>query len=132
MKQSQAERVADAETIVRACQERWAAAFAQMDSAELVLLYARDAIFSGLARELFQGREGVRAYFDRLFPAQSAKVEFSDVVVTSPSAAVIALAASATFTIGTNEPLRVRLTQTLVLTDGRWEILSHHASRRSV
>jgi uncharacterized protein (TIGR02246 family) len=120
-----------AAAIARTSLDRWATAFARMDPAALIELYADDAIFSGSSPQLYRGRDGVRAYFENLFPLSNAKVAFEDIVAVSPFPSVIALAVAATFTLGPGEPRRVRLTQTLILGRGQWEILTHHASRQS-
>jgi uncharacterized protein (TIGR02246 family) len=103
-----------------------------MDAGALAAMYTREAVFLGKGAQVYRGRDGVQAYFNALFPRKSAGVEFDAIIAVPLGADVLTLAASATFDLGGDAPRRLRLTQTLLRVEGRWDIASHHAAPAAV
>jgi ketosteroid isomerase-like protein len=77
--------------------EKWAAAFNELDASALASLYSKNALFFGLNPTLYQGKDGVAAYFDALPRWKSPTVEFTDVITAPVGSEVINVAGTASF-----------------------------------
>jgi hypothetical protein len=108
----------------------WATAFAENSPAAMALLYQDDCMFYGSKAELFLGSEGAMRYFCGLTPRRHRKVIFSDVSASYAGSNAVAVAATAQFVVADTQPFAARWTQTWVLEEGRWLVLSHHASQK--
>ena len=111
--------------------EKWSAAFKTLDAKALASLYSRSALFFGSNPSLYRGNDGVAAYFEALPRWSSPAVQFTDVVAAPAGSDLINVAATASFFIGEETPLSVRLTWVVVREDGDWKIVSHHVSSRT-
>lgn len=108
---------------------RWGAAFHTLDADALSSLYSRHALFFGSNPNLYQGREGVAAYFVGLPRWSAPTVQFTDVVTSQASSDVIGIAATATFVVAEDRaPLVVKLTWVIIREDDEWKIVNHHVS----
>ncbi len=121
-----------ADDIVSGIMEKWAAAFNTLDAKTLASLYSKDAFFFGSNPTLYQGRDGVAAYFDALPRWKSPTVQFTDVRAAPVGADVINAAATASFFLDEDAtPLSVKLTWVIIRDDGGWKIVSHHVSSKT-
>src|SRR6266702_8399285 len=112
-----------ADDIVSGIMEKWAAAFNTLDAKTLASLYSKDAFFFGSNPTLYQGRDGVAAYFDALPRWKSPTVQFTDVRAAPVGADVINAAATASFFLDEDAtPLSVKLTWVIIRDDGGWKI----------
>jgi uncharacterized protein (TIGR02246 family) len=117
---------------VSAIMEKWGAAFNKLDAKTLASLYSKNALFFGSNPTLYQGRDGVAAYFDGLPRWKSPAVQFTDVKTATVGSDVINVAATASFFLdGAAESLAVKLTWVIVREDGDWKIVSHHVSSKT-
>jgi hypothetical protein len=106
----------------------WASAFAENSPAAMALLYQEGSMLYGSKVELFQGIEGAMRYFSGLAPRRSRAVQFTEVTASFAGASVVAIAATASFSMSDAPPLVTRFTQTWVKSSDEWRVLSHHAS----
>jgi ketosteroid isomerase-like protein len=105
----------------------WKRAFEERNVEGLVALYADECFLFGGKPPLFAGLDDIRAYFDGL-PAARLLVEFEEQSIWQVAATVIATAGFVAFRRVDGPISRYRITLTLVLADGAWKIVSHHAS----
>ncbi len=118
----------DAHTVSRQTLDSWADCFSRRDPEAMASLYTDQALFFGSKPVLFQGRRGVQEYFASLSPRRKNSVRVDEIVAVALADDAIALAASAHFQVDDNNPVVMRLSQTLKRVGIRWLVASHHAS----
>lgn len=113
--------------------DRWAAAFATLDGARSVAVYADDArLWGTIAQEPNVGHAAIRAYFDS--GRQRAKARH--VVIGDHATRVYGTTAVSSGRYdfhsvlhdGASTVRRARFSMTFVQRDGRWQIVDHHSS----
>ena len=109
---------------------RWADTFSKFDPEAQASLYSKHALFFGSNPTLYQGRDGVAAYFKGLPKWGSRAVRFTDVSTTQINPELINFAAIASFDVDGAPKLSVKITWVIVREDGDWKIASHHVSSR--
>ncbi len=118
---------------VEAVITQWAEAFATLDGAKSVAVYADDArLWGTIAQEPAVGHDAIRAYFDS--GRQRAKARH--VVIGAHATRVYGTTAVSSGRYdfhsvlhdGTSTVRRARFSLTFVQRDGRWQIVDHHSS----
>jgi ketosteroid isomerase-like protein len=118
--------------IVSGIMAKWAAAFSRMDAKALSSLYSRNVFFFGSNPNLYQGNDGVQAYFEGLPRWSSPSVQFTDVKTAQATSDLINVAGTASFAVEkAAEPLVVKITWVIVREEGDWKIVSHHVSSKT-
>lgn len=110
---------------------RWAACFSKFDAEAQASLYSKHALFFGSNPTLYQGRDGVTAYFKGLPKWNSRAVRFTDVSTAQVGPDLINLAGTASFDVDGAPKLTVKITWVIVREDGDWKIVSHHVSSKA-
>ncbi|PAL24198.1 SgcJ/EcaC family oxidoreductase [Sphingopyxis sp. GW247-27LB] len=106
----------------------WQHAFHEQDVDALVDLYTAEALFLGSQPTLLRGSEGIHDYFTAVFASGELRVTFENLEVEHVADDVFILAVRAIFSSPSRGELEMRLTQTLLLRNGRWRIACHHVS----
>ena len=119
-----------ADDIASDIMSRWADTFSQFDPEAQASLYSKHALFYGSNPTLYQGREGVRAYFNGLPKWNSRAVRFTDVSTAQVNPDIVNMAATASFDVDGAAKLTVKITWVIVREDGDWKIVSHHVSSK--
>ena len=109
---------------------RWADTFSKFDPEAQASLYSKHALFFGSNPTLYQGRDGVAAYFKGLPKWNSRAVRFADVSTVQVNPELINLAAIAWFDVDGAPKLSVKITWVIAREDGDWKIVSHHVSSK--
>jgi uncharacterized protein (TIGR02246 family) len=122
----------EADAIVSAIIAKWCAGFAMLDAAALSSLYAKNAFFFGSNPKLFRGREGVADYVNGLPRWRKPSALFSEVQAAHAGPALINMGATITFDLAGERPdLTVKMSWVIILEDGDWKIVNHHASAKT-
>ena len=109
---------------------RWADTFSQFDPEAQASLYSKHALFFGSNPTLYQGRDGVAAYFKGLPKWNSRAVRFTDVSTVQVNPELINFAGIAWFDVDGAARLSVKITWVIAREDGDWKIVSHHVSSK--
>ena len=109
---------------------RWADTFSKFDPEAQASLYSKHALFFGSNPTLYQGRDGVTAYFKGLPKWNSRAVRFTDVRTAQVSPEIINFAATASFDVDGAPKLSVKITWVIAREDGDWKIVNHHVSSK--
>jgi ketosteroid isomerase-like protein len=120
----------DAADIASDIMSRWADTFSKFDPEVQASLYSKHALFFGSNPTLYQGRDGVAAYFRGLPKWNSRAVRFTDVSTAQVNPELINFAAVAWFEVDGAPKLSVKLTWVMAREEGDWKIISHHVSSR--
>jgi ketosteroid isomerase-like protein len=120
----------DAADIASDIMSRWADTFSKFDPEAQASLYSKHALFFGSNPTLYQGRDGVAAYFRGLPKWNSRGVRFTEVSTAQVNPELINFAATAWFEVDGAPKLSVKLTWVIAREDGDWKIVSHHVSSR--
>ncbi len=120
-----------ADDIASDIMSRWAECFSKFDAETQASLYSRQAFFFGSNPTLYQGRDGVTAYFKGLPKWNSRAVRFTDVSTAQVNPELINFAAIALFDVDGAPKLSVKITWVIAREDGDWKIVSHHVSSRT-
>jgi uncharacterized protein (TIGR02246 family) len=120
----------DAADIASDIMSRWADTFSKFDPEAQASLYSKHALFFGSNPTLYQGRDGVAAYFRGLPKWNSRGVRFTDISTAQVNPELINFAATAWFEVDGAPKLSVKLTWVMAREDGDWKIISHHVSSR--
>lgn len=119
-----------ADDIASDIMSRWADTFSKFDPEAQASLYSKHALFFGSNPTLYQGRDGVAAYFKGLPKWNSRAVRFTDVSAVQVNPDLVNTAATASFDVDGASKLTVKITWVIVREDGDWKIVSHHVSSR--
>jgi uncharacterized protein (TIGR02246 family) len=109
--------------VVRA---QWEQVYNSGDADKFVALYTKDATLFGSTSQLFNGSEGVRAYYSKIPPG--IKVKMGDQQAIAVGSNVLLSSGFADFTLKNGTVIPYRLTLALVKVDGRWLVAQHHGS----
>jgi uncharacterized protein (TIGR02246 family) len=119
-----------ADDIASDIMSRWADTFSKFDPEAQASLYSKHALFFGSNPTLYQGRDGVTAYFKGLPKWNSRAVRFTDVSTAQVRPDLINVAAIAWFDVDDAAKLSVKITWVIAREDGDWKIVSHHVSSK--
>lgn len=109
-----------------AARAQWEQVFNSGDIDKIVALYTNDALLFGSTAQLFNGSEGVRAYFTKLPSGIQAKMGDQQAIAVGPN--VLLSSGVADFALKNGTVLSFRLTLAMVKVDGKWLIAQHHGS----
>ena len=110
---------------------RWADTFSKFDPEAQASLYSKHALFFGSNPTLYQGREGVAAYFEALPKWGSRAGRFTDVSTAQVNPELVNFAAIASFDVDGVPKLSVKITWVIAREGSDWKIVSHHVSSKA-
>jgi uncharacterized protein (TIGR02246 family) len=110
--------------------DHWRQAFLAANVDELVKLYTPDALFLGTgSKELIDGREDIRAYFENLFRTQKPRdVNSSHSIRVVSENVLVVTGTILSARVVDGEPVPDRVTFVIVRRNGQWLIEHFHSS----